>query len=127
MPLPPDHVHRLKQDLARHRDQLTRTVQQQMRLNTEIAVHNFVLNTAENMHVRALLDALADDPGLFARLNRDTAQVLSEYKVSVPDWVTVRVPSGYRAVRAEFSVNGSRFYVEWDTERGFDAGEDEIR
>jgi hypothetical protein len=64
---------------------------------------------------------------MFARLADNQRETLEAFGVNLPDWIILRVLEGPpRGLRGEFSVNGSRFYVKWDLENGFEAGSDDV-
>ena len=128
MPVPDEHLSALSAELDRHEQELLRLRAQQVRLNTEVAVHKTILALGRDGRIRALLDHLVDHRADATDLVGDSARLLELFDIRFPSWLEVAAePTPCLRVRADFSVNGSRFFVQWDESAGFTAGDDEVR
>ena len=128
MPIPDEHLNRLRSDLGRHEQELLRLREQQVRLNTEVSVHQTIIALGRDGRVLAFLDELVDNPDdILPRLLDDQKAVLESFDLRLPDWLTVTVSSEpTMCVRANFSVNGTRFYMQWHEKSGFAVADDEV-
>jgi hypothetical protein len=107
------HMARLRVGLRAHEEALAR-------LETATATHRILLSLGHNSELLSLVEDLYQGRELRENLGRDLDAVLGARGIVLPTGVTLRVVAEpVLALRAEFSVNGRTFFVQWDSGSGF--------
>jgi len=126
MPIPEDHLQRLKENLSAQ-ERWLRTLRQQIAgLQDEVSAYEMILALGRDQTLLQVLGDLYDRPELFERAADEPRAFFEERGVRVPDGATVTVktvtvnrhPRRY-AIEARFVTATLKYGVGWSPRVGF--------
>lgn len=122
MPLPPEHLSRLAEDLKNHERRLEE-LRESIRLQQdEIAVHETVLKLGQDKRLLDALNELYDTPATAKALRSNAKEHFRSKGVPFPDNADLRVVDDAPdriALEAELQQGAYRYKVTWSRSDGF--------
>jgi hypothetical protein len=89
MSVPTEHLVALRRDVASHQQRIAQLRAAIRVAEEEIALHEVIIDLAQNDQLIAAVEELYDDSGLDSKFARDPQQRCQEEKIALPDGVTL--------------------------------------
>ena len=120
MPVPPEHLERLEEQLSEHESRL-RTLRRKIEaVEAEASAHQMMLRLGRDPDLRRALDELHDRPELAERIAKDPRSYFEEKGINVPDGATVATDPERSAIEARLIISLTYDYgVGWSRLDGF--------
>src|SRR5579859_5267041 len=122
MPIPQNQLDQLNADLQNHELRLASLKTAVADMQSEIEVHNAVLQLARDPKIHTALGDVHDNPALADQMSKDPQGFVQSRGIHLPAGTTIKVskPSSQSAaVSANFQIGRFRVGLQYDSVNGF--------
>ncbi len=122
MPIPQNQLDQLNADLPNHEQRLASLKTAVADMQSEIEVHNVILQIARDPKILKALADVHDNPAIADQIGKDPQGFVQSRGIHLPPGTTITVSkpgSQSAAVSANFQIGRFRVGLQYDTVNGF--------